>query len=175
MTRMKFDKNRCVELLKEIRSLQKEGKWFIDYDKAKNDELNNYLTLIENKVFWENGKKYIQLLDLFVTKRMTLDQFSTKFCYLWSSNLNSSDIWIEKLEEEDSLKSTEINIQINPKSYGFSEIISDLHSLIDLYNPDVTLEMNLKEPELLGYGISEEYLRLTIEEDFLPQLKAFFH
>jgi hypothetical protein len=33
--------------------------------------------------------------------------------------------------------------------------------------------MNLKQPELIGYGISEEFLRFTIEEDFLPQLEKY--
>jgi hypothetical protein len=40
-------------------------------------------------------------------------------------------------------------------------------------NPDITLEMDLKQPELIGYGISEEFLRFTIEEDFLPQLEKY--
>jgi hypothetical protein len=85
-------------------------------------------------------------------------------------------MWKEKLEEEASVvfpKSNEIDIQLNPKSCGFTEIISYLHSLVDARDPDVTLEMNLKQPELLWYGISEEYLRLRIEEYFLPKIKEY--
>ena len=85
-------------------------------------------------------------------------------------------MWKKKLEEEALVffpNSNEINIQVNPKSCGFTRIISSLHSLIDICNPDVTFEMNLKYPELLFYGISEEYLRLTIKEDFLPQLEKY--
>ena len=85
-------------------------------------------------------------------------------------------MWKEKLEEEAFVvfpKSTEINIQVNPKSCGFTKIISYLHSLVDACDPDVTLEMNLKQPELLWYGISEEYLRLRIEKYFLPQLEKY--
>lgn len=85
-------------------------------------------------------------------------------------------MWKEKLEEEAFVvfpKSTEINIQVNPKSCGFTKIISYLHSLIDVCDPDVTLEMNLKQPELLWYEISEEYLRLRIEKYFLPQLEKY--
>jgi hypothetical protein len=33
--------------------------------------------------------------------------------------------------------------------------------------------MNLKQPELVWYGISEEYLRLRIEKYFLPQLEKY--
>ena len=83
-------------------------------------------------------------------------------------------MWKEKLEEEVFVvKSNEIDIQFNPKSCGFTKIISYLHSLVDACDPDVTLEMNLKQPELLWYGISEEYLRLRIEEYFLPQLEKY--
>ena len=72
---MKFDKDKCLKLLKERKSLQKEGKLLWDYDKTKNDELIRYLILIEDQIFWENRKKYIQILDLFVNKKITLDHF----------------------------------------------------------------------------------------------------
>jgi hypothetical protein len=40
-------------------------------------------------------------------------------------------------------------------------------------DPDVTLEDNFKHPDLLFYGISEEFLRLSIEEDVVPQLEKY--
>ena len=87
-------------------------------------------------------------------------------------------MWKKKLGEEAFgvfPKSTEINIhQVNPKSCGFTEIISYLHSLIDVCNTNVTLEMNLKQPKLFWYEISEEYLRLKIEKYFLPQLETYY-
>ena len=69
-------------------------------------------------------------------------------------------------------KLTKINIKLNPKYFGFTKLISYLHSLLDVYDPDVTLEMNLKHPELIFYGISQEYLRLRIEQYFFAQLKS---
>ena len=51
--------------------------------------------------------------------------------------------------------------------------MSHLHSLVAICEPDITLEMNLKHPELIGYGISEEFLRLRIEKYFLPQLEKY--
>jgi hypothetical protein len=174
--KMKFDKDKCLKLLKERKSLQKEGKLLRDYDKAKNDELISYLILVEDQIFWESRKKYCQILDLFVRKKITLDQLFKQFYRLRGSNLRSATMWKEKLEEEAFVvfpKSTEINIQLNPESGGFIKIISNLHSWTNLCDPDITLEMNLKQPELIGYGISEEFLRFTIEEDFLPQLEKY--
>jgi len=173
---MKFDKHKFLELLKERKSLKKEGKLLEDYDKTKHDELISYLILLEDQIFWESRKEYIQILDLFVSKKITRDQFSRQFCRLRGSNLRSARMWKEKLEEEAFVvfpKSNEIDIQFNPKSCGFTKIISYLHSLVDVCDPDVTLEMNFKHPELLWYGISEEYLRLRIEEYFLPQLEKY--
>jgi hypothetical protein len=172
--KMKFDKYKCSKLLKERKSLLKEGKLLSDYDKAKNDELISYLIMIEDQIFWESRKEYIQMLDLFVSKKITLDHFFTQFYGLRASNLKSSRMWKNNLEEEAFVvKSNEIDIQFNPKSCGFTKIISNLHSWTNLCEPDITLEMNLKEPELIGYGISEEFLRFIIEEDFLPQLEKY--
>ena len=97
---MKFDKDKCLKLLKERKSLQKEGKLLRDYDKAKNDELISYLIMVEDQIFWESRKEYIQMLDLFVSKKITLDQFFTQFCGLRGSNLKSARMWKNNLEEE---------------------------------------------------------------------------
>jgi len=70
-----FEKDTCLKLLKERKNLQKEGKLLRDYDKAKNGELISYLILVEDEIFWESGKEYLQILDLFVSKNITLDQF----------------------------------------------------------------------------------------------------
>lgn len=50
--KMKVDKDKCLKLLKERKSLQKEGKLLRDYDKAKNDELISYISLVEDRIFW---------------------------------------------------------------------------------------------------------------------------
>lgn len=96
---MKFDKDKCLKLLKERKSLEKEGKLLRDYDKAKNDELISYLNLIEDQIFWESRKEYIQTLDLFVSKKITLEQFFKQFCGLRGSNLKSARMWKNNLEE----------------------------------------------------------------------------
>lgn len=174
--KMEFDKHKCLKLLKERKSLKKEGKLLRDYDKAKNDELISYLILLEDQIFWKSRKEYIQILESFCINKTNLADFFRKFCRLRGSNLRSARMWKEKLEEEAFVvfpKSNEIDIQLNPKSCGFTKIISYLHSLVDVCDPDVTLEMNLKQPELLWYGISEEYLRLRIEEYFLPKIKEY--
>jgi hypothetical protein len=61
--KMEFDKHKCLKLLKERKSLKKEGKLLRDSDKAKNDELISYLILLEDQIFWKSRKEYIQILE----------------------------------------------------------------------------------------------------------------
>ena len=72
-------------------------------------------------------------------------------------------------------QSNKINFQFNTKFCRFTKIIPYLYLLVNIRDPDLTLEINLKEQELelLGYGLSEEFLRLTIEENFLSQLEQY--
>ena len=173
---MIFNKKKCLELMKESKKLREEGKFLWDSDKAKSEELTRYLTLLDDQIFWESRNQYCQILDLFVSKKINLDNFFTQFYGLRGSNLKASRMWKKNLEEEACgilTKSNEIDVQLNPESGGFTEIISNLHSWTNLCNPDITSEMNFKQPELIGYGISEEFLRFTIEENFLPQLKKY--
>ena len=174
---MEFDKQKCLQLLKEKKSLQKEGKLLEDYDKAKHDELISYFILFEDQIFWESRKKYVKLLESFCNKKISLDDFLIQFSGLRGSNLSSARMWEKQLEEEASgilTQSNQIDLQLNPNSCGFTKIISHLHSLADICDPDVTLEMNLKnDPELLFYGISEEFLRLEIEDYFIPKIKEY--
>lgn len=168
---MDFNKKKFFELMKESKKLGQEGKFLWDSDKAKNKELVGYLILLDDQIFWQSRKEYCQILDLFISNKITIDEFFKQFYGLRGSNLKASKMWKDNLEAEACgilTKSNEIDFQLNPESRGFTKIISHLHSLTDLCDPEITLEMNLKNPELLGYGISEEFLRLQIKEDFLP-------
>jgi hypothetical protein len=174
--RSKFNKKRCLALLKERKKLAQEGKFFWDFDNAKNEELIGYLSLLEDQIFWQSRKEYYQILDLFVSKKITLDELFSQFYGLRGSNLKASRMWKENLEAKACgilNKSNEIDFQLNPESRGFAEIISSLHSGIDLCDPDITFEMNLSHPELMGYGISEEFLRFRIKDDFLPRIGEY--
>jgi hypothetical protein len=108
---------------------------------------------------------------LFIRKKISLDEFFNQFSDLRGSNLKVSRMWKENLEEE-TCESNKIDFQLNPESVRFTEIISTLDSWTDLCDPDITLDIYLKHPELIGYAISEEFLRFIIEEDFLPQLEC---
>lgn len=98
--KMKFEKHKFLKLLKERKKLKKKGKLLEDYDETKNNELINYLILLEDQIFWESIKEYIQILDLFVNKKIILDKFFKQFCRLRGSNLRSARMQEKNLEEK---------------------------------------------------------------------------
>jgi hypothetical protein len=171
---MNFDKDKLLKLLQKK---EKEGEFLKDFDQFKNKELMEYFILVEDQIFWESQKEYFHLLDLFVKKKISLDKFFYKFSDVRMLNLNFSKMWQENFKKEVCGILTQLNqidFQLNPESETFGEIISSIHSLLDLCDRNLTLEMDLKNPELNAYGISEESFRLIMEKDFLPLLKNYF-
>ena len=89
--------------------------------------------------------------------------------------MDSYQMWENSLEEEACGILTQLNkkdFQLNLQSTRFSEKIYTIHSLIDLWDPDITLEMNFNDLDLIGYGISEELFRILIEDYCLSVLET---
>ena len=59
---------------------------------------------------------------------------------------------------------SEIDLQLNPQSRGFTKIISDIYAHIGTFDPD----LENFESSVYGIKISEEYLRMIVEYDYLP-------
>ena len=158
---MEFNKKKCVELMVESKKLLQQGKSLHDYDPAKNTKLAEYLTLLYDDVFWASRHQYLQILESFTNRSIDINESIQKFYDLRCSNMKASETRVKNLENE-------IDFQLNPEAYGFTDIISSIDMTIDLFDSDITLEMDLEDPELTVYGMSEESLRLDIKENFLP-------
>jgi hypothetical protein len=163
---MDFNKQKCLELMAESKKLLQQGKYLWDYDKAKSNELTQYLTLLYDDIFWKSRYQYVQILESFISRSIDIDEFIQKFNNLLRSNRKASEMRKENLENE-------IDFQLNHESPGFSEIISFIYMTIDLFDPDITLDMDLKNPELIWYGMSEEFLRLDLKNNFLPRIYKY--
>lgn len=160
---MDFNKQKCLELMLESKKLRQQGKSLLNYDKAKNDELIQYLTLLYDDIFWKSRYKYLQIIESFISRSIEIDELIQELNNLIGSNMTASKMREENLENE-------IDFQLNPESHGFTDLISSLGTTINLFDPDITLEMNLKDPELMGYGISEEFLKINLKNNFLPRI-----
>lgn len=164
--KMDFNKQKCLELMAESKKLLQQGKSLWDYDKDKHKELTHYITLLYDDIFWKSRYQYFQILESFISRSIDIDEFIQKFNGLLVSNRKASKMREKNLENE-------IDFQLNPESPGFSEIISSLNTIIDLFDPETTLDMNLKYPELIGYGISEEFLKRYLKDNFLPRIYEY--
>jgi hypothetical protein len=120
---MDFDKEKCLELIKESKKLRQKGKFLRDYDKAKNKELIQYLTFLDDQIFWQSRGEYFKILELFVDKRINVEGFIQQYGQLRRSNRNASKMWKENLEAEAFAvlpKASEKGFQLNLQSRGFT-------------------------------------------------------
>ena len=155
---MNSDIERFRELLKESNLLYQEGKSLENLNKTKYDKLHDYISILQNNIFWESRKEYQQIINQFVSKRITFDEFRSKYGKIRYSNFRTYEIR-EKIVEEgeviaNSSKTSEIHLDRNTRASKFMHILSDINSDIDLVDHDITLAMNFKDPELICYGMS---------------------
>jgi hypothetical protein len=91
----------------EANKLCPQGKYLGDYDKAKNEELIQYLTLLYDDIFWKSRYQYLQILESFISRSIDIDELIQKFYELRGSNMQASEMRQENLENE-------IDFQLKP-------------------------------------------------------------
>jgi hypothetical protein len=126
---IKFDKKKFLALLKEKKKVAQEGKFFWDFDSAKNTELISYITFLEDQIFWQSPKEYCKMLDLFISKTITLDELFDGFFTLRASNIKAAKMVEDNFKAEACgilTKSNNIDFQLNSESIGFRKIIDYL-------------------------------------------------
>ncbi len=169
---MTFNNKRFLELIKESIILHQEGKFLRDLDKAKYEELREYLILLQNNIIWKSRHQYLQILVLFICNDITVGNFISRYNQLLKSNFEAFEKFKKDLEDKLS-QSSELELQINPQSSEFAKIIFSIQNEIELFDPNVTLEMNFKKPELLLYGMSEEFWKSHLIGTVLPKIQKY--
>lgn len=63
------------------------------------------------------------------------------------------------------LKENQTDLKLSFQSVWFSKIIESIYHYhyLNLSDSDRSLRMNLEDPELMRYGLSEEYFRLYLQ------------
>lgn len=163
---MDFDRQNYLELKSESNKLLQEGKYLSDFDRSKSQQLRQYITLLRDHLFWKSKDQYLQIIKSFLNGSIDIGKFIQKFDNLRWSNKRASEMLEENLENE-------IDFQPNLESRGFSEIISFIYDTLELFNPEATLDLNLNHPELLCYGVSEEFLKLDLKDSYLPLISEY--
>nr|YP_009059188.1 hypothetical protein [Eunotia naegelii]AHI51135.1 hypothetical protein [Eunotia naegelii] len=165
-----FNKQKFLELIKEYKTLSLKGKYLFDFDKVKNDELTIYLTFLDDNTAYLSKKKYFQIIESFINQKITVNEFIYQYSELRRSNFNQSEMLQKNLEAEalsGLIQESKIDLQLNPKCEGFTDILSYIDNDIDLFDENISFEMNLNNLELIGYGLSEEFFRQNMQDNFM--------
>ena len=86
--------------MKESKKLSQEGKSLWDYDKTKSNELTQYLTLLNDDIVQQSRKEYFQILELFISRSIDVEEFFQQYDQLRRSNRDASKMRKENLEAE---------------------------------------------------------------------------
>lgn len=160
---MKMNKQEYLQLIAESNELLQEGKFLHEQDPVKINKLMHYFTMLSDDIFWKSRYQYLEIIKSFISRNVEVTEFIKKFYFLRYSNSNAAEV------RKDNL-ANEIDFQLNPASHGFSDIIESINTTLELFDSDITLEMNLENPELIGYGISKEFLIIDLKTNYLPKI-----
>lgn len=173
---MDFNKKKCLELMKESSQLEKKGKFLGSYDQTKYNELLDYHILLGDNIFWNSREKYLQIIESFLHRSIDVNEFIKQFDKLRRSNLDEFKLLEKNLIAEAYAvlpEASEIDLKLNPQSVKFSHLIETISNCIELLNPNHTLEIDLEHPELIVYGMSEEFFRITLKDNYLPRILKY--
>lgn len=152
-----FNQERFKELLKE----QHQSSW--DSSGPKASELRDYLVLLEADIFWQSRYEYFEIIEDFLNKRISGQEFKNQYRNVRNKNLTESDLKKTTLEYEDE----ETDLQINHAARNFTKIVSSLFSFLDIFEPE------LEDSQSSVYGISEGVLREVLKNDILPRIYQY--
>ena len=89
---MNFNKTRCLKSLKERKEVRKKSPTLWYSNRAKSKQLSRYLDLLNDQIFWQNRRKYCQMLDLFISTKISIEDFFDQFYHLRASDLKASRV-----------------------------------------------------------------------------------
>ena len=159
---MKYNSQKYIELLKESNSLKKQGKNLRIQDKTKYSTLLKYGIQLSDFIHWEKKSHYLNLLKLFVNSKIDGVTFVERYLEIFYSNEE-----IIRILEKDFERLA--SIQLNLKSFGFTEWISELELCCDEFYPDFEPQDNVR----FRFAKNEEQLRVAVA-NLIPQIEKYF-
>lgn len=111
---------------RSIKFFLKVVSWWRDW---KIDEVSEYNQLLSDYPYWESRQYYCQRIQKFVSNELSIPDFIGEVLYQSLSNKRDAYDLIEDFQRQAS-------IELDPKSFGFSKIISDLTSVLEGFDED---------------------------------------
>jgi hypothetical protein len=157
---MKFHLDRCLQLQKELKNFRKYGGTLASWDRNKFSELNKYYIVLHDNIYWQTRFEYNAIIDSFVKGELSSQEFLSKYSFLNRQNRKKTN----KIEKN---LNSDIIIDINSKSVGFTKILSSIQFMLDLFDSD------LSDLESTTYGISENTFKKDLQYHSLVQLQKY--
>jgi hypothetical protein len=111
---------------RSIKFFLKVVSWWRDW---KMGEVSEYNQLLFDYPYWESRQYYYQRIQKFVSNELNIPDFIAEVLYPSLSNKREASDLIEDFQRQAS-------IELDPKSFGFSTIISDLTPVLEGYDED---------------------------------------
>jgi len=128
---MTYNQKRYIELLKRSEDLKNLGKSFYQESKDEYLELSKYEGAIQSYLYWKNTTLFVLLVEKFVNRIISDEEFSDSFRELRQRLIYECDGFLKELGSE-KLK----DFQLDPRSYGFGNLISFLRAECDNFSED---------------------------------------
>lgn len=158
---MDYNSQIYIELLKKSIYFKKQGTTLEDQNYTRYRQLLKYQVKLNDYIHWKKKSEYLNLLKLFVDSKIDGSTFENRYCEIFES----TERIFENLEEDFiSLAS----VQPNPKSFGFTEWISELLVCCDEFYPNFT------EQDRVGFAFakSEDDLRAAVA-NIIPEMEKY--
>jgi hypothetical protein len=111
---------------RSIKFFLKVISWWRDW---KFDEVSEYNQLLSDYPYWESRQYYCQRIQKFVSNELSIPDFIAEVLYPSLSNKREVSDLLEDFRRQAS-------IELDPKSFGFSKIISDLIPVLEGFDED---------------------------------------
>ena len=151
-----------IKLLHYDRSLKKDGTSLREQDREKYLKLLNCSVKLSDHVHWQQKNDYLNLMKRFVDLKIDGKQFVNQFNKLHLSNQKTVKILKTDLKQLNTL-------ELNPKSFGFTEWTSEIDLACDEFYPDFQPQDQVQFP----FARDEENFRTYVAK-IIPQIKKYF-
>jgi len=114
----------------------------------------NYITSLKDYVFWQSREIYLENMKKFVSHKCSASEFACTIYFLIRNDLKESECLLEDFEKQATL-------ELNPKTFQFSKIISDFEFILEGFALQRTT------------NLTDDKLR-QIVKDILPKVQKYF-
>ena len=137
---LNYQKKRHLELLNQQETVSSD---------ESNFKLRTYSIILTDHLNWEIQDQYLELLDKFIEKKITIFNFINAFCERYTSTQQVADV----------LKSNRVLLSPNQKCLEFGDLLQTIDDFCQAYSGD-------PEPFRNKFEIGDVEFRTSVEKTY---------